>query len=432
MSKLNLRDLYDKHQENAFRIREIAEACEKEERERTEAETAEYQILCRENDIIEMKLKAAASDQMRDNPNTRAEVETLIRESIANKKVVELLFVRETMLVSDVEKGGIIPLNVQDILQPLEEGFILNKVGLPMPAGLHGDFVWPVYETIEATVAGEAEEIAPSKIELDALKASPSRVSVAAEATAQTATQTDGLLEMIIRKMLPKAILNLLNRVVFSGKAVNPTAERREFFGPFALPAVREKMVALTRVPSFDDLNQMKATILESGIEGDHLCWVMTKSMAAKLEGVPINEKGIHVPMLQDGRLCGLPVHTTNAVANIEIKYKKYKNSAWADHEFKPKSENVTYTAMANTEDEALAKIQTPTEGKIAKILVRTEYIGIGDFAYQPMGFFGSFRFTVDPYTKALEDIVRFILNADFATKTLRPEAFLLGKVATA
>ena len=58
--------------------------------------------------------------------------------------------------------------------------------------------------------------------------------------------------------------------------------------------------------------------------------------------------------------------------------------------------------------------------------------MGLGDWRYQPMGLFGSLRFIVDPYSKARKDSVDFVLNADYATKTLRDDAFMLGKVATA
>ena len=36
-------------------------------------------------------------------------------------------------------------------------------------------------------------------------------------------------------------------------------------------------------------------------------------------------------------------------------------------------------------------------------------------------------NFVVDPYSLSLEDSTRFVLNTDFATLTLRPEAFVLG-----
>ena len=63
----------------------------------------------------------------------------------------------------------------------------------------------------------------------------------------------------------------------------------------------------------------------------------------------------------------------------------------------------------------------------VVEITTVTEYIGLGDWGYQPMGLFNSLRFVVDPFSQARKDAVDFVLNADYATKTLRPEAFLLA-----
>ena len=48
------------------------------------------------------------------------------------------------------------------------------------------------------------------------------------------------------------------------------------------------------------------------------------------------------------------------------------------------------------------------------------------------MGLFGTMRFIVDPYSQARKDSVDFVLNTDYGTKTLRNEAFMLGKVVSA
>ena len=46
------------------------------------------------------------------------------------------------------------------------------------------------------------------------------------------------------------------------------------------------------------------------------------------------------------------------------------------------------------------------------------------------MGLFGTLRFIVDPYSQARKDAVDFVLNADYATRSLRSDAFKLGKVS--
>ena len=160
----------------------------------------------------------------------------------------------------------------------------------------------------------------------------------------------------------------------------------------------------------------------------------MTKSMAAILEGTPINSQGIYVPMLQNGTLCGLPVYTTNQIRKTVVSYQKYtagSTNAWAPYT-KQDNDTITYKVSGDTVAHALAKITSPEGGKIAEVSVVTEYIGLGDWRYQPMGLFGTLRFIVDPYSQARKDAVDFVLNTDYATKTVREEAFLIGEVAPA
>ena len=394
-NKLNVRSLIDQYQKNCDRISEIADVCEKEKRERNEAENAEFEALIRDNQLLQMKMQAATAEHLRENPNAADDAITLIRENAKNGRKSEIIFVRDMMMVSDVAAGGIIPLNVQDILKPLQEGFILDKVGLPMPTGLAGDYIWPMYEMVEAQIAGEGVALTDTKIPFSKMTAAPERIGIAIPVTNQSLNQSQNVLETIVREVMPLSVRLLLNKILFSTEKVN---QATNLVGPFAnitinaakdaaqrdpkIPAV----VNLSSVPTFEELNvKMKAKVLETGIEGSHLCWVMTKSMQAILEGKPINSDGIYVPMIQNGTLCGLPVYTTNAIR------------------------------------------KTTTSGNTTTV---TEYIGLGDWRYQPMGLFGTLRFIVDPYSQARKDSVDFVLNCDYGTKTLRPEAFLLGQVA--
>lgn len=419
--KLNVRELVNKYQANCDRIGEIAETCEKEQRERIEAEDKEFAALTRENQLLQMKMQVATAEHLRENPNAAADAVKVIRENASRGQKSEIIFVRDLMMVSDITSGAIIPLNVQEIIKPLTEGFILDKVGLPMPTGLSGDFVWPMYEMVEAQIAGEGVALSDTKIPFSKMTAAPERVGIAIPVTNQSLNQSDGVLEMIVREIMPRAIRLLLNKVLFSTSKVNGATN---LVGPFVGKV--DTAVALSATPTFKELNvDMKAKLLETGIDGEHLCWIMTKSLAATLEGTPISEKGIFMPMLQNGMLCGLPVYTTNAIRNVAKTYKKYNGSAWADY---------TLTANDTVKGQVSKTSELPTtgvtSGDIYLIAEITEYIGLGDWRYQPMGLFGTIRFIVDPYSQARKDSVDFVLNTDYGTKTLRSEAFKLGKVA--
>ena len=425
---LNVRELVNQYQANCDRITEMADTCEKEQRERTEAETKEYETLARENQLLSMKMQAATAEHLRENPNAREDAIKIIRENATLGKKTELVFVRDLMMVSDITSGAIVPLNIQDIIKPLTEGFILDKVGLPMPTGLAGDYVWPMYEMVEAQLAGEGVALSDTKIPFSKMQAAPERVGIAIPVTNQTLNQSAGILETIVREIMPLSIRLLLNKILFSTEKVNGATN---LVGPFV--GLVDNAVALSAVPTFAQLNsKMKAAVLSTGIDGEHLCWIMSKSQEAILEGTPINAEGIHVPMIQNHILCGLPVYTTNTICKRTVSYQKYtagSTNAWAAYTLTD-NDTVTYEVTGDTVEHALADITAPAGGKIAKVTVVTEYIGLGDWRYQPMGLFGTLRFIVDPYSQARKDAVDFVLNTDYGTKTLRKEAFKLGKVA--
>lgn len=419
--RVNVRSLIDKYQVNCDRINAIADTCEKEQRERNDSENKEFEALVRENQLLQMKMQAATAEHLRENPNAADDAIRVIRENARANRKTEIIFVRDLMMVSDITGGGIIPLNIQDILKPLQEGFILDKVGLPMPTGLSGDFVWPIYEMVSAQLAGEGVALSDTKIPFSKMTAAPERMGIAVPVTNQSLNQSQGVLEMIVREVMPLSIRRLLNRILFSTARVNGATN---LVGPFVGKV--DTAVALSNPPKFKELNQMKAKMLETGIDGDHACWIMTKSMAAILEGEPVNSSGIYVPILREGIMCGLPVYTTNEIRQVDTAYKKYNGSSWGAASAPEDPSTLKGTV---TKESELPK--SPASGDVWAIKTNTEFIGLGDWRYQPMGLFGTLRFIVDPYSKARQDSVDFVLNTDYATKTLRPEAFALGKVAS-
>lgn len=364
---VNVRELVDKYQTNCECISAIADACEKEQRERNEAETTEYEALVRENQLLQMKMQAAAAEQMRENPNTVADVNAIIRENMSNGKQTQIMLVRDLVMVSDAVPGGIVPVKVQDILDPLVEGLILNKVGLPMPTGLAGDYVWPTYETVEATIAGEGVALTDTKVKLSKLTASPQRIGIAIPVTRQSMMQTEGILEMIVKKLMPLSVSMLLNKILFSTTKVTAATT---LVGPFV--GLAATATAFSATPTFKEFNTLKAKVLATGVDGDNLCWVMTKAQKAIAESTP-KDAGSGIMVCENDHIAGLPVFTTNYIGENNI--------------------------------------------------------GLGDWRYQPMGLFGDMSFVIDPYSQARKDAVDFVLNVNYGTTTLRKEAFALAKV---
>lgn len=447
-NKFDFRGAYNRAQEIGDRITEMADLCQKENRQRNEAEEQEYRSLVSEQQLLQMRISAAANDYELENPNAREEAVSLIRENAKAGRKTEIILNRSTLLVGSSSAAGsvrnmaeqaYIPLNVQDILEPLVEGFILDKLGLPMPTGLAGDFVWPTYELVSASVLDENVQLDDSTITLGQLTARPVRMGVAIPVTNQTLNQTNGVIESIIRSILPKSIQLLLNKIICG---LEPIGAAKSGTSTIQGPFVAADRYSLSATPTFKELNGMKAKILETGIDGNNMCWVMSKSMKAVLEGEPINSSGVYVPMVQNDHLCGLPIYTTNEIRKTVTTYYKITGVDDTSH-------IITYadgTASAPADASSILKTYynghpakttddtavTFAANKYVKEVTTTEYIGLGDFRYQPMGLFGNIRFVVDPYSKARNDAVDFILNCDYGTTTLRPEAFLLGACATA
>lgn len=369
MSKktVNVRELVNKYQTNCDRIGEIADLCEKEQRERTEAETAEYNALMRENQLLQMKMQAVAVEQLRENPNTSAEASRIIRENVAAGRQTRIMLMRDLVMVSDVTAGGIIPVKMQDILDPLVEGLILDKVGLPMPTGLAGDYIWPTYETVEASIQGEGVALTDTEISMSKLTASPQRIGIAIPVTRQAINQTEGVVEMVVKRLMPLSVTMLLNKILFSTTKVSGATT---LVGPFV--ALASSPVEVSEEPTFKDFNKVKAKVLATGVDGEHLCWVMTKAQKAIAEATP-KDAGSGIMVCENDHIAGLPVFTTNYIG----------------------------------------------EG----------FIGLGDWRYQPMGLFGDISFIIDPYSQARKDAVDFVLNVNYGTTTLRSEAFALAKV---
>lgn len=364
-----LRELVSKYQENCARIDEIADLCEKEKRERSEAETSEYNALVRENQMIQMRMSAMQAPAQ--TVDTQSSVIKATREAIQNGGTFKIpVQLREGVLSTNADAGGLVPVKIQDILDPLTEGLIVSKLGLPMPTGLSGTYQWPLWDIGDATVAGEGVAVSETALTLDKMTAAPERIAVMVKASREALIQSDDAVRRIIYKAIPLAVSRLINQILLSTTKVTGATN---LAGPFV--ALASSATSFSATPTFLEFVEMKASVLATGIEGDHLCWIMTQAQKAIAEATP-KDAGSGIMICENDRIAGIPVFCSHYIGENNI--------------------------------------------------------GLGDFLYQPLGLFGNMDFIVDPYTDAASGLLRFILNADFATKTIRSEAFALATVATA
>lgn len=370
-----IRELIQRHQENVARIEEIANLCEQENRERTESEGAEYAKLVRDNDIISMKLQALQSPAL---PLAEKSVESQFREAAqSGVRKVELVLTRdvELMKTTVAEGTGIIPIKEEDMLKPLREGLIWDKVGLKIVTGHTGQTLrWPKHGKGQAQWAEEGERAVDDKIDFSKLTTQPHRLVHAIPVTNEALESSEGIIEGVIRQEMPAAVIDLINDALFTTDenyvAKVGGSKARVVYGPF-VKAAKTPFEFASEVPTRKELLKMKAKVTKTGIKLVAPCWVMTEDMKAELEDAKV-DAGSGRFICENDRILGYPVFTTEAIG----------------------------------------------EGNI----------GFGDWVYQAGGFFGPISFIADPYTLLRQNSVDFVLNAHFGTATLYEEAFVLGK----
>lgn len=375
--KVTSKELVEQWEKNNARINEIADVCEKENRTRTEQEDMEYRNLLAKKEILGMRMAAAAHVQA--EGATREEniekAETIIRENVLAGRPTNIVFSRSNdpsgtgklMMVADAATGGIIPITIEDFVKPIQEKVIYNQLpGLTIKTGLAGDYLWPTYEVVEATLAGEGVRLSDTEINLNQIKAKPERMGLAIPVTREALTQTTGALESLVKELMPMAVSRLVNKILIKPTKVNSSTLLKSPFVSLNTSSVPKVGVE----PAFRDFLDMKGSLLDEGVDDDSLCWVMSASQKCIAEGTP-KDAGSGIMVCENGRIAGIPVFTSSEMSG---------------------------------------------------------FVGLGDWRYQPSGFFGEMSFVIDPFTLARKGAVDFVLNADFATTTTEQKAFKLGK----
>lgn len=387
--KVSVQQYIKRREDIVIRMNEIADAAEKEnKREFTDPEKEELKVLEREMNVLDVRIASAEKTGYVTVTSREAAFDAFLKENM--KKMDQFQLKREYtgMMVAGAEP--LIPLTINDILPPLEEGLILSKVGLPLMTGLSGDYLWPTVGSIEAEVAGEGVELTDKKVDFGKIKPEPTRVGVTVKITNQTIMQTEGVAYDVVRQQLPQAMARTLNKMMFT----TSSTISHKLVGPFAAIAKTSPVAISTlttkakrkaanyiafegAIPTYKELILMRALALLKGIEGLNPCFVMDEYTKGELESTE-RTPGSGRMIVENGTVAGIPIFTTNYINDD-----------------------------TNT------------------------YVGFGYWGYEPLQGFGQQRFIIDPYTGATSDSVRLTLNADWSMTTLRPEAFVLGKCAS-
>lgn len=394
----NIEKPYERLAQIRVRLNEIHDLCERENRAQTEAEVAEVAALSRESHDINLQLAVSAIPQRQQSISREVGFDNYIKSVKESGKITDRVMAREVITTADI--AGQVPLTIGDIIKPLEEGLILNKVGLTLKTGLVGEYVSPVINRVQATIEGETVKLGDTKITSAAIRPKPFRLGISTKTTYSAVNRSAGLTLAIVNEQLPQGVVRTLNAAMFSPVKLTYTqsgeAVPDEAVGPFvkiladaptgtAVSAIKskaqKKSVAHIQfagsTPTFKELMAMKGLVAAKGVKNDGTAaFVMDEYTMANLESTPRAE-GSGQMIVENGRINGIPVFCTNDI---------------------------------NAGDKS--------------------YIGFGIWSNELLGQFGDMRYIVDPVSCADEDSIKHTLNAEWAMTTYSQEAFVLGSFA--
>ena len=372
------------------RFKELADACETEKRGLTAEETQEMNALKAEKAVMELRMmQAERPDLMAEagrESRSRVFVECVraIKRGMTGDNAPEELrslldddglSIPLTRDVTDsASASAIIPLTIGDIIEPLEKGLILDKVGCRMQYGIVGTWQFPVVAGgVEAELQDENVELSDKAIDISKLTPTPRRVGISIPVSNRAIDQSGGIILDIVQRQLHMAIARLMNKWMF-GKTQLTKASKGCFVDAYATP----KVTCKGETPTWAEVLQIEAAVLEAGVIMDgSACWVCSASMMARLKSAP-KDTGSGRFIVEDGMIDGYPVYVTE--------------------------------------------------------YVEKDMLGFGVFSYELVEQFGNMRMTVDSTSAAVakKNLTYFVFNTDFDMLTLRPEAFAVGKTTAA
>lgn len=365
------------------RLGEMADMLETQKRSLTTDEISEKDALIQEKEILQLRMERAIAGVQVPEQEMKAEavfagaVDSFVHnrslpegcEGVMNGNTIEVPLTRADTIQDSSTVTPLIPLTIGEIIQPLEKGLILDKVGCKMQYGLVGDWVLPVVAGIEATIEDENAEVADTKIDITKIKPSPKRVSLAIPVSNRAIDQSNNALLEIVRTQMVMGLQRLLNKWMFQTTKITSKASDGCYVAAAASPAVSTAAgVGL----SWKDVIALKGAVMKTGVVFDGTAaYVCSATTYAELEATP-KDAGSGLMVLENGKINGYPVFMTEYIGD--------------------------------------------------------DVLGFGIFNYELVGQFGKMHMIVDPYTGAKKNLIYFVLNTNFDMLTVRTEAFAVAK----
>ena len=357
------KELLSRDRELRAEMQDLISIAKREKRQLTEDEQKHFDELRAERAMIDMEVEAERELRNEEVPQSTLEKRFAeISSDAITRGGQTRVEMRDTVITEANLNESQVGVQLQSIIKPLQENFILNELGLTLVNATHGDPVWSKQGTITASVLGENEEVALSQLDFEALTANPKRISVSVPVSKRAITRSNYDLYSIVTTAMGEACARKLNEIVLSDKAVGA------YKGLFQDLDAKTKVSGALDWPGVIDL---EGAVLNQNVNTDKrtTAYVIGTKAFSTLKKTVI-EKGDSKMILDIDKsvLNGYKLLVSNYVPEKKVRF--------------------------------------------------------ADFGQSGICYYGGADLVIDPYTMARKNIVLFTLNMDADVVRFRKEAF--------
>lgn len=362
-------------------MRALLDVVEAENRALTQDEQTQFDALKRERDMLAMQIERATLDKgsLQTTVVNRAALFAHVADAIVNNRSVDFggqyvdgqqisVVERAEVLTDTTDIANLVPVTIGEIIEPLEKGLLIDKLGIKMQTGCVGELTFPTLAAIEASINGENDAVSDTELTIGKITSTPKRVAISIPVSKRAIHQSAISLQGIVLKQMSLAVARLLNKWMFSQTTLSGASA-----GPFVKTT---SDVTYATSLTFTNVVELETTVANAGVDvtDPTAAYVCTPKVYGALKSTPI-ENGSPKMIIEDNMMNGYPVLVTNYMA--------------------------------------------------------ADSIGFGVFSYCGIGQFGDLDIIIDPYSASKQRIVNFVLNGDYDIVVARTEAFALATKAT-
>lgn len=366
---MNSVEIKDRKNTLYTRCQEIVDACKKEVRDMTEAESQEFEAakteirsLNQELDELKARLNDLTAPQFETaNEEIKTKNRTMKKHNFSllralNAQINNRAFDEETLAVLDAgkrefsdanittsaaitlpsmesrtiavtattaEHDDVIDIDMQSIIMPNYANLVCAKAGAKVLTGCKGDIKYPILNGGSVYFENELAEAQDAGQTFDSKTLTPHRISAVISVSKTLLTQDSIGVEAALRADIQKAFEEKVEEAILS-----------DFSGDTKQPAGILADMSATTVSGWSDVCDFEATLEENNV-GGNLVYIASPKAKAALRAM--DKGGKHTQLVfENGAVDGTPLYTTSNMKGKNALYGNFGNlviAQWGGYE---------------------------------------------------------------------------------------------------